>query len=179
MRLPRRILFVVAALLPLASCSSDPEYKDPEAHEKTELLQARCTPLLLGTWHIEHTAERVRYFERLTFLDDGKLCGTRKCQTRRLETVDGSQRYTDWETPELLNGSFSGIWQLRWERDENGVGHEKIILYAAFDEMDYVAYSCDVLFNLVGEDILRINGLAHSNADGWTEYRKGDAAPSF
>lgn len=176
------VVFSTMWLLSLTACSSDPRWVDEEAHEKTELLQKQYTPLIAGTWHLEHIAERVRYFERLTFLADGKLSGMRKWQTRRPVTINGEERFTDWENQELLSGTFQGTWQLHWERDEQGVGHDKIILYATFDDeaKDFVAYSSNLCFNLVGEDILRLmgNGFVKS-PDGWTEYQRGYAEPNF
>jgi hypothetical protein len=49
------------APLALAACSSDPEWADPEAHEKTMELQERYAPLLVGTWHVERIGEKQRY----------------------------------------------------------------------------------------------------------------------
>ena len=165
----------------LMSCHNEPEYADPEAHEKTEQLQQRYAPLLAGTWHVEQLGEKLRYFECLTFQPDGKLSGMRKLHTRRLVTIDGVERYTDWEEMEEFNGTFSGTWRLRWERDEHGVGHDRIILYAGYEGNGslYTAYSHNALFNFVNENRLRIFGLMLSNNDGWTEYQKGAAEPSF
>ncbi len=176
MKLWRNILVVTAAMLSLASCSSDPEYVDPEAHEKTLQLRERYTPLIAGIWHTEHNTEKVHYFELITFQTDGTLTGMRKWQKRQIVTIDGQERYTDWEDVQLPNGSFTGTWQLNWERDDSGVGHDRIILLANFDDASYgyVAYSSNVLFNLVGDDILRFSGLPFSNSDGWTEYQRAD-----
>ena len=50
---------IITALLALvvlafASCGSDePQWADPEAHEKTEQLQKQYGPLMVGTWHYE------------------------------------------------------------------------------------------------------------------------------
>lgn len=175
------ILKAILAVLVLAACSSEPQWADPETHEKTEQLQKQYAPLIAGTWHFEHIAEKQRYFERLTFQENGKLSGMRKWQRRQLVTIGGEEQYTDWETMEPVNGSFSGTWQLKWERDDNGTGHNKIYLYATFEDKDYefIAYGHNVLFNLAGEDILRFQGLAFTGNDGWTEYQRGDAEPSF
>lgn len=44
------LLFFLAALA-LTACSSDPQWADPEAHEKTEQLREQYTPFIVGTWH--------------------------------------------------------------------------------------------------------------------------------
>ena len=72
------IAFSMLAVFSLASCSSDPEWADPEAHEKTVQLREQYGPLLVGTWHLERIGERQRFFERLTFESDGTLTGLRK-----------------------------------------------------------------------------------------------------
>ena len=66
---PTKALILFLAPLALAACSSDPEWADPEAHEKTMELQERYAPLLVGTWHVERIGEKQRYFEKLTFSD--------------------------------------------------------------------------------------------------------------
>ena len=113
------LLFFLAALA-LTACSSDPQWADPEAHEKTVQLNERYAPLMVGTWHYEKIGERHRYFERLTFKDDGTLTGYRKWQCRELVTIGGKEQYTDWknvgqptgwgdeEGP--MNGTFTGTW---------------------------------------------------------------------
>ena len=58
------IAFAMFATLSLASCSSDePQWADPEAHEKTEQLREQYTPYIVGTWHYEKTIEKQRAFE--------------------------------------------------------------------------------------------------------------------
>ena len=79
-----RIAFMMLAAFSLASCSSDPQWADPEAHEKTVQLNEKYGPLMVGTWHYEKIGERHRYFERLTFKDDGTLTGYRKWQQRKM-----------------------------------------------------------------------------------------------
>ncbi|WP_288287190.1 hypothetical protein [uncultured Prevotella sp.] len=116
--------FLILAAISVAACSSsDPEYVDPEAHEKTIQLNEKYGPVLVGTWHFEKIGEKQRYFERLTFQADGTLTGMRKWQMRKLVTINGEQVYTDWEDVELggwededvkQNGTFSGTWKLRY-----------------------------------------------------------------
>lgn len=43
------IIFGLSTIISLASCSSDPEWADPETHEKTEQLREQYGPLLVGT----------------------------------------------------------------------------------------------------------------------------------
>ncbi len=118
-QLPKKIAFIILAALSLAACSSsEPEYVDPEAHEKTIQLNEKYGPVLVGTWHFEKIGEKQRYFERLTFQADGTLTGMRKWQMRKLVTINGEQVYTDWEDVELggwededvkQNGTFSAL----------------------------------------------------------------------
>lgn len=62
------IIFGLFTIISLASCSSDdPQWADPEAHEKTEQLREQYGSLLVGTWHLERIGERQRFFEQLTF----------------------------------------------------------------------------------------------------------------
>ncbi len=119
----RRNIFVMIAAFSLASCSSNElEYADVEAHEKTEALQEKYVPLIVGSWYKESINDKQRFYEQLTFNADGTLTGMRKWQSRNLVTVDGEERYTDWEDVEQENGSFFGSWKLEWGRDINGEG---------------------------------------------------------
>ena len=96
---------IITALLVLvamafASCGSDePHWADPEAHEKTEQLREQYGPLMVGTWHYEKVGESQRFFEQLTFNDDGTFTGMRRWQTRKLVTIDGeNQNYMAYST---------------------------------------------------------------------------------
>ena len=109
---------IITALLALvalafASCGSDePQWADPEAHEKTEQLREQYTPFIVGTWHYEKTIEKQRAFEQLMFNADGTLSGLRKWQSRQVVTIDGKEQYTDWEDVPNMNGTFTGTWNL-------------------------------------------------------------------
>ena len=153
---PTKALILFLAPLALAACSSDPKWADLEAHEKTVELQERYAPLLVGTWHVERIGEKQRYFEKLTFSDSrndivgsrGTFTGLRKWQTRQLVTINGEERYTDWQDVEGENGTFTGTWQLVWERNgSEGDGRNIISLSASFDDettlsqLYYNAYS--------------------------------------
>ncbi len=154
-------LLILVALVLFVSCgSSEPEYADPEAHEKTEQLRGQYTPLITGTWHFEKATDKQRFFERLTFQADGKLTGMCKWQKRSLVTINGDQHYTDWEDVEQMNGTFTGDWRLQWERDEKGEGHDMLDLYARYDDPanEYLAYSHITLFGYADEATLCFHG---------------------
>ena len=184
-----RNVFMMLAAFSLASCGSDePRYADPEAHEKTVLLNEQYGPLMVGTWHYEKIGERHRYFERLTFKDDGTLTGYRKWQV----TIDGKEQYTDWKNvgqptgwgdeEDPMNGTFTGTWQLRYWSPEGNSGEKRncLQLTATYDEeRDYMAYSCALTFAYADETTLRIQGYYVKAPDGWINYQRGDAEPSF
>jgi len=177
MRFWRLILVIVAAFL--YSCSNEPEYADPEAHERTLELREQYVPKLIGTWHIERISEKQRFFEQLTFNADGTLTGKRKWQMRQLVTIDGQQRYTDWKGVEDLEGTFTGIWALSWNRDQQGVGSNHLLLWANFDSESsaYVAYSNNEYFDTVDDTTLRFK--SNINGGKVTTYERGEAEPSF
>lgn len=169
------------AIITLLSCTNDPEWADPEAHEKTEQLQKQYGPLLAGTWHCEYIYDMKRYFEQLTFQEDGTMTGYRKLQTRNLVTIDGVQQYTDWEDLEPLVGSFTGRWKLEWVRNSSGAGENRISLYATYDDEknSSLAYSHNILFEYNGGTTFRITGYQQYDDDGWTSFLRGEAEPSF
>ena len=176
----RRNIFVMIAAFSLASCSSNElEYADVEAHEKTEALQEKY--VIVGSWYKESINDKQRFYEQLTFNADGTLTGMRKWQSRNLVTVDGEERYTDWEDVEQENGSFSGSWKLEWGRDIKGEGHDEIILYAKYDnlENDFLAYSHNALFNFADNNTLSFKGFVFNNDDKWSVYHRGEAVPGF
>ena len=98
---PTKALILFLAPLALAACSSDPEWADPEAHEKTVQLNEQYGSFMVGTWHYENISNTQRCFEQLTFNADGTLTGMRKWQFRKLVKIDGEQRYTDWESEDI------------------------------------------------------------------------------
>ena len=141
----RNILLMTAAMLSLVSCSSDPQWADEEAHEKTEQLQKQYGQMMIGTWHYEKISDAERFFERLTFNADGTLSGMRKWQSRKVVTIDGEQRYTDWENVEPLEGTFSGTWKLSYYSPEGMAGEKRncLLLNAIYEgsNSEYMAYS--------------------------------------
>jgi len=175
-------LFTLAAITFLSCGSSEPEWEDPEAHEKTELLQKQYVPFIVGTWHYEGIQEKQRVFEQLTFKADGTLRGLRKWQKRQLVTIDGEERYTDWENLSPTNGAFSGKWSLRWERNEKGVGENHLSLYAQYDDegeiVTYLPYSIIALFDKADATTLRFASW-WQDSNGWTNYQRGEGTPSF
>ena len=180
-----RIAFIMLAAFSLASCSSDPQWADPEAHEKTEQLRKQYTPIIAGTWHVEYIKDKGRFFERLTFNADGTFTGMRKWQSREIVTIDGEQRYTDWQEFMDYNGTFTGTWKLSWERDKEGApGANRLWLSADFDEeRDWIAplaYSLNALFIHADETTLSFTGgFVPNGNNGETVYTRGDAEPSF
>ena len=177
-----RIAFAMLVAFSLASCGFDePQRADTEAHEKTEQLRAQYTPFIVGTWHIERIGDKQRVFEQLTFNADGTLSGRRKWQSRQVVTIDGQEQYTDWENMTPTNGAFTGTWMLIWERNEKGVGENRLFLYGEYDETDivtYLPYSTRALFNYADATTLRFAGY-WQDSDGWTIYERGEAEPSF
>ena len=190
---PTKALILFLAPLALAACSSDPEWADPEAHEKNVELQERYAPLLVGTWHVERIGEKQRYFEKLTFSDSrndivgcrGTFTGLRKWQTRQLVTINGEEQYTDWQDFMDYNGTFTGKWKLSWERDADGApGVNRLSLSASYDdERDWMsanAYSLNALFIHADETTLSFtDGFVPNGVDGETVYTRGDAEPNF
>ena len=179
-----RIALTMVAVLSLASCSSEPQWTDPEAHEKTEELQKKYGPLLIGTWHFERLGERNRFFEQLTFHDDNTLTGYRKWQNRSLVTVEGQEVYTDWEDVEGECGTFTGTWMLRYMSPEGPEGEKRncLTLMASFDDDDdspaSIPYSSSYNFNYVDETTLSFQTYYFNDADGWRYYRRGEGEPS-
>ncbi|MBQ2519023.1 MAG: hypothetical protein II538_03325 [Bacteroidaceae bacterium] len=173
---------LVILTISLASCGSDePQWADPEVHEKMEQLREQYTPFIVGTWHYEKVGDKQRVFELLTFNADGTLSGLRKWQARQVVTIDGQEQYTDWENLSQPNGHFRGTWSLIWERNEKDVGENRLFLYGEYDETDiitYLPYSTRALFGYADSTTLRFAGL-WQDSDGWTSYERGEAIPSF
>ena len=181
---PTKALFLFLAALALTTCSSDPQWADEEAHEKTEQLRKQYTPIIAGTWHVEYIKDKGRFFERLTFSADGTFTGMRKWQTRKLVTIDGEERYTDWQDFVDYNGKFTGKWKLSWERDKEGApGANRLWLSADFDEdhdRTYYAYNLNALFIHADETTLSFtSGYVRNGDNGETVYTRGEAEPSF
>ena len=179
-----KALFLFLAAFALTACSSDPEWADPEAHEKTIQLNEKYGPLMIGTWHYENSSDKHRFFELLTFKDDGTFTGKRTWQSRKLVTIDGKEQYTDWQDVEPLAGTFTGKWSLRfWSPEgDTGVKHNCLVLYATYDEesaKSYMAYSYVADFDYASETTLRIRGYYFNDADGWANYQRGNAEPTI
>ena len=184
MKKKQTILTALLALAALTSCSSDPQWADPEAHEKTELLQKQYGPLLVGTWHYEQVTDKQRFFEQLTFQEDGTLTGYRKWQSRSLVTIDGEQRYTDWKEVEEECGTFTGTWSLRYWSPEGSLKEKRncLSLQANFDAENQhivMAYSCVCDFGFADTTTLRFQGYYIHDENGWVDYQRGEAEPSF
>ena len=109
----------------------------------------------------------------------------RKWQSREIVTIDGEQRYTDWQEFMDYNGTFTGTWKLSWERDNEGApGANRLWLSADFnEERDWIAplaYSLNALFIHADETTLSFTGgFVPNGNNGETVYTRGDAEPSF
>ena len=176
-----RIALTMLAAFSLVSCgSNEPQWADPETHEKTEQLRKQYGPLMVGTWHYEKVGENKRFFEQLTFKDDGTFTGTRKWQTRKPVTIEGEQRYTDWETLEL-SGTFTGTWSLTYWAPDGGEKRNCLQLIAKYDgeNQNYMGYSICLTFGYADETTLHIQGHYAHDDDGWADYQRGHAEPGF
>ena len=183
MKIWRNILVMTAAILSLVSCSSDPQWADEEAHEKTEQLQKQYGPMMIGTWHYENISDTERFFEQLTFNTDGTLSGMRKWQIRKVVTIEGEQRYTDWESVEPLEGIFSGTWKLSYYSPEGMAGEKRncLLLNAKYEgaNSEYMAYSNIATFDYVDETTLRFEGFYFKDEEGRIVFLRGTQEPSF
>ena len=183
MRIWRNILVMTAAILSLFSCSSDTQWADEEAHEKTEQLQKQYGPMMIGTWYYENISDTERYFERLTFNADGTLSGMRKWQSRKVVTIEGEQRYTDWESVEPLEGTFSGTWKLSYYSLEGMAGEKRncLLLNAKYEgaNSEYMAYSNIATFDYADETTLCFEGFYFKDKEGRIVFLRGTQEPSF
>ena len=183
MKIWRNILVMTAAMLSLFSCSSDPQWADEEAHEKTEQLQKQYGPMMIGTWHYENISDTERFFEQLTFNADGTLSGMRKWQIRKVVTIEGEQRYTDWESVEPLEGTFSGTWKLSYYSPEGMAGEKRncLLLNAKYEgaNSEYMAYSNIATFDYADETTLRFEGFYFKDEEGRIVFLRGTQEPSF
>ena len=183
MKIWRNILVMTAAILSLVSCSSDPQWADEEAHEKTEQLQKQYGPMMIGTWYYENISDTERYFERLTFNADGTLSGMRKWQSRKVVTIEGEQRYTDWESVEPLEGNFSGTWKLSYYSLEGMAGEKRncLLLNAKYEgaNSEYMAYSNIATFDYADETTLCFEGFYFKDKEGRIVFLRGTQEPSF
>ena len=183
MKIRRNILVMTTAILSLVSCSSDPQWADEEAHEKTEQLQKQYGPMMIGTWYYENISNTERFFERLTFNADGTLSGMRKWQSRKVVTIEGEQRYTDWESVEPLEGTFSGTWKLSYYSPEGMAGEKRncLLLNAKYEgaNSEYMAYSNIATFDYADETTLRFEGFYFKDEEGRIVFLRGTQEPSF
>ena len=183
MKIWRNILVMTAAILSLFSCSSDPQWADEEAHEKTEQLQKQYGPMMIGTWYYENISDTERFFEQLTFNADGTLSGMRKWQFRKVVTIEGEQRYTDWESVEPLEGTFSGTWKLSYYSPEGMAGEKRncLLLNAKYEgaNSEYMAYSNIATFDYADETTLRFEGFYFKDEEGRIVFLRGTQEPSF
>ena len=133
---------------------------------------------MVGTWHCESISDTQRYFEQLTFNADGTLTGMRKWQFRKLVKIDGEQRYTDWESEDILEGTFSGTWKLKYYSPEGMTGEKRncLLLNAPYDDTNshLMAYSNIATFDfLKSDECERVKGqLSYIVQDMKEEHQK-------
>ena len=92
------------------------------------------------------------------------------------------EQYTDWEDVTEENGSFTGRWQLSWEREyDGGPGANRLSITADFDDKQrsFVAYSLYALFHFADATTLSFSGGYYQNSNGVTNFTRGEAEPSF
>ena len=78
-------------------------------------------------------------------------------------------------------GAFTGEWKLSYWSPEGQAGQKRNILQltASYDDGEYMAYSTNVDFGYADATTLRIQGLYVRDADGWINFERGEAEPSF
>ena len=89
-----RVAFAILAAFSLASCSSDePQWADPESHEKTEQLRKQYTPIIAGTWHVEYIKDKGRFFEHGRPANSSPSTARSNIRTgRKKRTITGRSR---------------------------------------------------------------------------------------
>ena len=171
----RYVAFLMLAAFVLVSCSDNPEWADPEAHERTVQLNEQYAPLIVGTWNYEHIGEKYHFIEQLTFNADGTFTGNRTWQSRSLVTIDGEEKYTDWEDVDDLCGDFTGEWSLSCTNPFGGANADYLYLDAKFvdERKEFMAYSDYMPFSYVNNSTLCIKSKYFLDENGWTNYQKG------
>ena len=138
---------------------------------------------MIGTWHYENISDTERFFEQLTFNTDGTLSGMRKWQSRKVVTIEGEQCYTDWESVEPLEGTFSGTWKLSYYSPEGMAGEKRncLLLNAKYEgaNSEYMAYSNIAPFDYADETTLRFEGFYFKDEEGRIVFLRGTQEPSF
>lgn len=176
-------LLVMGLVLSFTSCGDDePQPVNTEDNEKTMQLREQYESLVVGTWWYEHVTDNVRFFERLTFGADGTLKGIRTLQTRQLVAVGEEQLYTDWETATLMNGTFTGRWELSYCLWQPLLKRNCLVLVASYDDdenRDYMAYSGSMPFEYANDETLCFGGIFADDELGWSYYHRGEGTPSF
>ena len=71
---------------------------------------------------------------------------------------------------------------MQWIRNANGVGENRIVLYAEFDDVrnEMIPYNTSTLFDLSADaSVLRFRNFWYQPSEGWTDYLRGYAEPGF
>lgn len=149
-------LFLAAAVavLVLGACHSEPQWADPEEHERTEELNALYKEKVAGDWYMFRQKDTRRLYETLKLKADGRFEATMRYATRDTVQVNGEEVVTDWKT--FINDTISGEWELQWSRARK----ENVIdLFAKEVSGPYAFHFQAVTFHGVTESELQINDL--------------------
>ena len=149
----------------LTACSSEWEYADPEAHEKTEQLQQEYNAKLQGSWHREVVNSDHRFFERITFKADQSYTLYRVWKMRQ------GDEWEDFPEPSVI-GESTGTWSLYWERLNTKEGQNILAL------SNKLSGTLLRFIDIINDQLL-VEGVPYLPTDGPTVYKRGEGTPSF
>lgn len=149
----------------LTACSSEWEYADSEAHEKTEQLQQEYNAKLQGSWHREVVNSDHRFFERITFKADQSYTLYRVWKMRQ------GDEWEDFPEPSAI-GESTGTWSLYWERLNTKEGQNILAL------SNKVSGTLLRFIDIINDQLL-VEGVPYLPIDEPTVYKRGEGAPSF
>jgi len=149
----------------LTACSSEWEYADPEAHEKTEQLQQEYNAKLQGSWHREVVNSDHCFFERITFKADQSYTLYRVWKMRQ------GDEWEDFPEPSVI-GESTGTWSLYWERLNTKEGQNILAL------SNKVSGTLLKFIDIINDQLL-VEGVPYLPIDEPTVYERGEGTPSF
>ncbi|MBQ0022875.1 MAG: hypothetical protein KBT29_06505 [Prevotellaceae bacterium] len=107
-------MFLMLAMMALASCSSDSEVVDKTTPE-TKALRQKYGTQVVGDWYVEKVTDTKRYFQQMTFQENGTVTYSYRQESRQEVLVDGVYVMTDWMVNVATNGY--GTWSLNNSRE--------------------------------------------------------------